>query len=165
MDVFKNVMSVFKRSGGEALMPAPAVRHPQSQFSPEELRTFIDGVRERQQGIGEGMLFASDILNIFARANINSSWTIASCNLNVFLASLESIGHSGTCMWIEGREVPEAIAVGDVVLECSPVAPHREQIELFHKGRIVGNGYAMPGWVGASPQVIGWIAMIDTDAL
>jgi hypothetical protein len=163
MGLFNRVVDMLKGSIGQAAMPVTAVRHPQQEFTPEELRRFIGDVRDTQRKFGEERLHCGDIENAFSQANIDAEWTIASSNLSVLIAGLSTSGDAGTFLWFEGAEAPESIATGGEVLECVPVSPRRERLELFIRGEKVGECYAMPGWVGGKPGVMGWIAMIDTN--
>jgi hypothetical protein len=108
------------------------------------------------------MLFARDMVNIFQRADINICWNIASANLSVFRRGLEATGHTGTCLWVEGKEAPAGVAFRDRVLDCK-VVKDGDELEVFFQGQRIGHAYGMRGWVGPQPEVIGWLAMIDTN--
>jgi hypothetical protein len=163
MGLFNRVVDMLKGSIGQAAMPVTAVRHPQQEFNPEELRRFICDVRDTQRKFGEERLHCEDMENAFSQTNIDAGWTIASSNLSVLVAGLSTSGHGGAFLWFEGAEAPVAIATGGEVFECVPVLPRRERLELFSQGAKVGECYAMPGWVDGKPGVMGWIAMIDTN--
>jgi hypothetical protein len=105
---------------------------------------------------------ARDPASTFERAGIESSWTIASSDLSVFLAGLRASGRKGVCLWFEGQHAPQDVAFKQQILDCVVVGKG-DRLELFKGGKKVGDAYGMPGWVGPSVETIGWLAMIDAD--
>jgi hypothetical protein len=160
MQVLEGISNFLKTWCGGARMPQVEACAPTHTYTPDELEAFIDHSLNSQDRFAQSMLFANDMENMFARANIRSSLRIAQMNLSVFRAGLESSGHTGTCLWFETSETPQAIRFAGQVLDCS--ADERgEHLQVFHQGTKIGDVYAMHGWVGPTPKVIGWLAMID----
>jgi hypothetical protein len=165
MELFKGISNLMNGWFSGAHLPKVGAGPADQQFTPDQLEAFIEHFRDTQRVRGEGMLFARDIENIFARANIHSSWQIASSNLAVFQAGLQATGHSGICLWFDRTEHPSGIVYGEKVLECVTVNPRGERCEVLHRGAKVGDGYGMPGWAGTGVAIVGWLVMVDTHTL
>jgi hypothetical protein len=164
MQVFAEISSWFKSWSGEARMPQVEASTANQTYTPEQLEAFIKRSSDTEQKAGESLLLAQDLPNIFSRCDVHSSWRIAESNLVAFRGQLERSGHTGTCLWFEGSEAPQAILLGELLLDCS-ANRCGEQLEIHIGQTKVGDARAILGWVGPSIKVIGWIAMIDTDKL
>lgn len=149
-------------------MPEKQVRPVVYEFSPKTLEQFLETLERNQKDFMERVSSSTDSYHS------SPSWLIERLDMSNQLRIWEKHLHRCTCLWVEGKDAPQAIEWRDGVLECRVRERKAPRIHVSGQG-VVGEGYGLTGWVGShlegwiqpevlpEPEVIGWLVAINTN--